>query len=158
MIGRILKSLSLGALLFFCAGIVGESLALAGRSGGRSFGSSSFGKSSSWSSSTRGTWNRSGGGLFGGKESSSGYSKPSSTPATSSAPYSKPSVKEPSSGSNYSKPGLQGQTGPAPSGTGYSKPSLTDHGSTSGQKAGSESKTSAGYTKPSSPSVIFSPG
>lgn len=33
MIGRILKSLSLGALLFFCVGIVGESLALAGRSG-----------------------------------------------------------------------------------------------------------------------------
>jgi TRAP transporter TAXI family solute receptor len=156
MIGRILKSLSLGALLFFCVGIVGESLALAGRSGSRSFGGSSFGKSSSWSSSTRGTWNRSGGGLFGGKESSSGYSKPSSTPATSPAPYSKPSVKEPSSGSNYSKPGLQGQTGPAPSGTGYSKPSLTDHGSTSGQKAGSESKTSSGYTKPSSPSTSSS--
>ncbi len=154
MSGRhILKSLSLGALLFFCAGIFGESLALAGRSGGRSFGGSSFGKSSSWSSSTRGTWNRSGGGLFGGNKSSSGYSKPTSTPAKSSSPYSKPSLKEPASGSNYSKPGLQGQSGSGSSGTGYSKPSLTDRDPSPGKTARPEGKTSSGYTKPSSPST-----
>ncbi|MFH0959831.1 MAG: TAXI family TRAP transporter solute-binding subunit [Pseudomonadota bacterium] len=150
------KSLSLSVLLIFFIGIVGESLALAGRSGGRVSGGSSFGKSSSWSSSTRGTWNRSGGGLFGGKESSSGYSKPSTTPSKPSSPYSKPTLKETSSGSPYSKPGLQGQTGAAPTGTGYSKPSLTDHGSTSSQTTGSGNKTSSGYSKPSGQSTSSS--
>lgn len=91
----------------------------------------SFGKSSSWSSSTKGTWDRSGGGIFGsGSKASGGYTKPVTTPPSS--PYSKPSLSSPPPGSaskipasepassGYSKPGLQSQ--PSQSSGGYSKP------------------------------------
>ncbi len=91
----------------------------------------SFGKSSSWSSSTKGTWDRSGGGIFGsGSKTSGGYSKPVTSPPSSS--YSKPSLstspqgsdfKAPASGTpsaGYSKPALQSQ--PPQSSGGYSKP------------------------------------
>lgn len=137
------NALSLIALFFLFVAIISDSIVFAGRSGGggsRGSGSSSFGKSSSWSSSTQGTWNRSGGGLFGGHESSSGYSKPSVTPA---APQSSPS-----SGSGYSKPNLKPESAPS-SGSGYSKPSVSDQGSSTGRAAGSENKTSSGYSKPS---------
>lgn len=92
---------------------------------------SSFGKSSSWSSSTKGTWDRSGGGIFGsGSKTSGGYSKPVTSPPPSS--YSKPGLSTQPSGSGfkapssetpsagYSKPGLQTQ--PSQSSGGYSKP------------------------------------
>ncbi len=91
----------------------------------------SFGKSSSWSSSTKGTWDRSGGGIFGsGSKTSGGYSKPVTNPQPSS--YSKPglSTQPPGSGfkapssetpaAGYSKPGLQPQ--PSQSSGGYAKP------------------------------------
>lgn len=146
------KSLSMGALLFFAIAIIGESFAFAGKSGGRSFG-----KSSSWSSSTKGTWNRSGGGIFGGKGSSSGYSKPTSAPAQSSSPHSKPSLKEPSSGSTYSKPTFQPQKEAPSKGTGYSKPSIKESGADSNLTTGSAGKTSSGYTKPSA-APTASPG
>ena len=94
--------------------------------------------------STRGTWNRNGGGIFGSHESSSGYSKPSVTPPQTqhSSPYSKPSSAGSSAGSGYSKPGSKHQVEPS-SGSGYSKPLS---GSTS---VGSENRTSSGYKKPS---------
>lgn len=92
---------------------------------------SSFGKSSSWSSSTKGTWDRSGGGIFGsGSKTSGGYSKPVTSPPPST--YSKPGLSTQPSGSGfkapssetpaagYSKPGLQTQ--PSRSSGGYSKP------------------------------------
>lgn len=92
---------------------------------------SSFGKSSSWSSSTKGTWDRSGGGIFGsGSKTSGGYSKPVTSPPPST--YSKPGLSTQPSGSGfkapssetpsagYSKPGLQTQ--PSQSSGGYSKP------------------------------------
>lgn len=94
---------------------------------------SSFGKSSSWSSSTKGTWDRSGGGMFGsGSKSSGGYTKPSS--GDSQSIYTKPSVSTPSSGSNLKSP--EPKTPP----TGYSKPTL--------QPSTPSSSTSGGYSKP----------
>lgn len=94
---------------------------------------SSFGKSSSWSSSTKGTWDRSGGGMFGsGSKSSGGYTKPSS--GDSQSIYTKPSVSTPSSGSNLKSP--ESKTPP----TGYSKPTL--------QPSTPSSSTSGGYSKP----------
>ncbi len=94
---------------------------------------SSFGKNSSWSSSTKGTWDRSGGGMFGsGSKSSGGYTKPSS--GDSQSIYTKPSVSTPSSGSNLKSP--ESKTPP----TGYSKPTL--------QPSTPSSSTSGGYSKP----------
>ncbi len=144
---RALRAFSVTVIFFLFTFIIGDSIVLAGRYGGgfRSSGSFSFGRSSSWSSSTRGTWNRNGGGFFGGHESSSGYSKPSVTPSTPhSSPYSKPSSTGPSSGSGYSKPGSKTQAEPS-SGSGYSKPLSGD------TTVGSENRTSSGYKKPSGP-------
>jgi len=115
-----------------------------GFGGGRGFsGSSSFGygKSSSWSAPTRGTWDRSGGGLFGpGKQTPAGDSKPSS--------------------SGYAKPGLGDRSGadqarPAPgkpsASSGYSKPSLGGDAAGKDARPAGE-KASGGYTKPSAAS------
>ena len=140
------KAFSVTVTFFLIIVIFGDSIVLAGRYGGgfRSSGSFSFGRSSSWSSSTRGTWNRNGGGIFGSHESSSGYSKPSVTPPPTqhSSPYSKPSSAGSSAGSGYSKPGSKHQAEPS-SGSGYSKPLS---GNTD---VGSENRTSSGYKKPS---------
>ncbi len=156
---RVFRILSIIVAFFLFTALVGDSAAVAGRyGGGGSRGSFSFGKSSSWSSSTRGTWNRSGGGIFGGGQSSSGYSKPSAKPSTpSSSPYSKPS-SETSSG--YSKPGFNREAAPS-SGSGYSKPSLPGQGSAESRGAGPGNKSSSGYTKPSAataPGAGFSGG
>ncbi|MFA6221155.1 MAG: TAXI family TRAP transporter solute-binding subunit [Desulfomonilaceae bacterium] len=156
---QVVRILSIIVVFFLFTALVGDSAAVAGRyGGGGSRGSSSFGKGSSWSSSTRGTWNRSGGGIFGGGQSSSGYSKPSAKPSTpSSSPYSKPS-SETSSG--YSKPGFNREAAPS-SGSGYSKPSLPGQGSAESRGAGPGNKSSSGYTKPSAataPGAGFSGG
>lgn len=91
-----------------------------------------FSKSSSWSSSTKRTWDRSGGGIFGsGSKSSGGYSKPSSVPSSST--YTKPSA--------VTSPVPTGSKTPAPSSSssGYSKPAVQSPPSTS---------SSGGYSKP----------
>ncbi len=141
---RAFRVFNVTVIFFLFVFIIGDSIVLAGRYGGgfRSSGSFSFGRSSSWSSSTRGTWNRNGGGFFGGHESSSGYSKPSVTPSTPhSSPYSKPLSSGSSTGSGYSKPGGKRQAEPS-SGAGYSKPLSGD------TTTGSENRTSSGYKKP----------
>ena len=92
-------------------------------SGSRGIG---HGTSSPWSPATRQTFDRSGGGMFGGGHStSSGYSKP--------ALPSKSPVESKSSG-------------------GYSKPSLKGQSSTETSTA-AQSRTSGGYSKPGSPST-----
>ena len=91
----------------------------------------SFGKSSSWSSSTKGTWDRSGGGIFGsGSKSSGGYSKPSSSPSSG---YTKPSTSSPSGAGDFKS------STPAGSSTGYSKPGL---------QTPPKTQSSGGYSKP----------
>ncbi len=96
-------------------------------------GGAGYGKGAQWSTPTRGTWDRNGGGLFGsGKSTTSGENNPSS--------------------SGYSKPRLQDQPGPnsatpapavSPSSSGYTKPLP------GGQPKPSDQKTSGGYAKPS---------
>ena len=136
---RFFKSFCIIVTVFWFTSLAGDSIVFAGRFGGgyRSSGSFSFGRSHSWSSSTRGTWNRNGGGFFGRHESSSGYSKPTANPsAPKSSPYSKPTVPGAPSQSGYTKPKMQTETAPASS-SGYSKPSDFNN------------KTSSGYKKPS---------
>jgi TRAP transporter TAXI family solute receptor len=122
---------------------------------------SSYGKSSRWSVPTQGTWNRSGGGLFGNKPaSSSGYAKPSlqkTVPATGSV---QPSPSTGPSSSGYGKPTLQqgtpasgaAQSTPAgASSSGYAKPSL-GKGQSAPAGVGPTTErgtTSSGYAKPS---------
>ena len=100
-------------------------------------GSVGYGRGAQWSTPTRGTWDRNGGGLFGsGKSAPSGESTPSS--------------------SGYSKPRPQDQPGPnsathapavSPSSSGYTKPLP------GGQPKPSDQKTSGGYAKPSAASA-----
>ncbi len=126
----------------------------------RSKGGASAGRGSSWSGPTRDTWNRSGGGLFGGK-SSSGYSKPSVREIPSSSGYSRPSLGGPSTGT-YSKPSLRDSVGGAQDrpalgggGSGYSKPSLgqsdyfRSRPPSESSPGGSASPSGSGYSKPS---------
>ena len=147
-----------------------ESQGKGGGGGGRGFSGGgrgvSYGKSTSWSSSTQGTWNRSGGGMLGpgSNTSGSGYTKPSlggtsGTPATSkpvstgatppgggtssSGGYSKPTSPQ-TQGEGYSKPSSESQS----SSSGYSKPAPSGPGSTPDVKPG-DTKTSGGYAKPS---------
>ncbi len=129
---------------------------------GKSYSSSrgsSYGKSSRWSVPTQGTWNRSGGGLFGKRpETSSGYAKPAlQKTGPSSGSLQPPAGKGPSS-SGYGKPTLQqgspasGAAQSAPSGTsssGYAKPSLGK--SQAGPAAAGPTtgaSQSSGYAKP----------
>lgn len=147
-----------------------ESQGKGGGGGGRGFSGGgrgvSYGKSTSWSSSTQGTWNRSGGGMLGPGSNTSGigYTKPSlggtsGTPATSkpvstgatppgggtssSGGYSKPTSPQ-TQGEGYSKPSSESQS----SSSGYSKPAPSGPGSTPDVKPG-DTKTSGGYAKPS---------
>jgi TRAP transporter TAXI family solute receptor len=133
----------------------------------KSFGSS---RGAQWSSSTRSTWNRHGGGLLGTeKQSVSGYSKPGLQTPSPSSGYAKPSLKETpgtgqtqpagkleSSSSGYTKPTSRGAlpAGPADSpgaspssSSGYAKPGVKESAPAGYAKPG-ESRTSGGYEKP----------
>lgn len=121
------------------------------RGGGQSSrgfsGSSSYSKNSSWSSHTQGTWDRSGGGYFGGtQKSSSGYVKPSIGGTSQSSGYSKPQSSDQGS-SSYQKPSSDADR----SSSGYKKPSVATDSSTSDSGSGS-TKSSGGYQKPSAQS------
>ncbi len=141
---RLLLPIGLSVLL-----LLGEALALltgVEAAGGRGFSSSrsfSSSHSSGYSKPTRGTWDRSGGGLFGpAKQPSSGYSKPSLGGQPGGTGYTKPSstgtpateqpgtaVQRRTGSSGYAKPSLPGSPAPSqakPATTqapgGYSKP------------------------------------
>ncbi len=113
----------------------------------RGFGSSrsfSFSRGSShWSSSTRSTWNRNGGGLLrGGTRSLGGYSKPRLERTSPSSGYSKPNFKE----SLPSRPsGTFRET--RPSSSGYTKPGMKES-TRSGRAQPGEFRSSGGYAKP----------
>lgn len=161
---RFLLSLMLSGLL-----IVGNPAFFWGSADARSkgFGSS---RGSYWSSSTRSTWNRHGGGLLGPQQRSlGGYSKPSLGQSSPPSGYSKPSLKEVPAGgqtqpaqrieggsSGYAKPGLKeslpsssgGSMGAGkPSSAGYSKPGLKENASSGFAKPG-DSRSQGGYAKP----------
>lgn len=160
----------LSALLVFGDAFTFSSL-MAKSFGGGGYSKPSFSRSSNWSGPTKSTWNRSGGGIFGG--SSSGYSKPSagsipdskpigSGPTGGSSGYSKPTYgsgsQQSQSPSGYFKPSLDDKPGtqyPRPSGfktpqsSGYGKPSLGTPGSPPGSsQTGSSTSGPAGYAKP----------
>jgi len=115
-----------------------------------------FDRNSSWSPATRGTWNRSGGGFFGGSpQSSGGYSKPS-TKEKADQGYSKPSPTQTQSSGGYAKPSTPGSppsggTGAAvdqrSSSSGYSKPTSPSGTPPAEAKPGGTA-TSGGYAKP----------
>jgi TRAP transporter TAXI family solute receptor len=130
--------IAIGQPVFFASDLQAKS----SRSGGSS---RSFGKSAPWSPSTHGTWNRSGGGMFGGGQPT-GYAKPSLDKPAPSSTLPKPSTQGPSGSAGYAKPSTTTGSGT----TGYAKPSLgTDSGAgTSKPVAGA---TSSGYTKPGQP-------
>ncbi len=159
-------TLALGNIAYF------SDLAEAASRGSSGSRSSGFSRSAPWSPPTQNTWNRSGGGFFGGSGGqSSGYAKPSlkeipsggyQKPVSGSSPgasgYSKPSLGRqsspdamPQSGgySKYNKPAFRTQ--PTPGGAqsgGYSKPSPPE----SGQAPKSQGPAmSGGYAKPSAP-------
>jgi TRAP transporter TAXI family solute receptor len=140
---RLLLSILLSILLLAGQTLVFITVAEAAGSRGFSSGRSSY-RSSGYSKPTHGTWDRSGGGLYGSnKQSSSGYSKPGLGGKPGGSGYTKPSLpgtpsREPSTGatqrtsgsSGYAKPSLPGSTTPSearpgsPQG-GYAKPTAS---------------------------------
>lgn len=140
--------LVLGNTAFFESGLHAKS-----RFGSRSSSGSggTFGKSVPWSGQTRDTWNRHGGGLFGGSPPSSAYSKPS-LGGPDASKYSKP----PSGGGPASQStGLQER----PSSGGYAKPALGQQPGSLGQPpSGQSGPASSGYAKPTIPSTQSVPG
>jgi TRAP transporter TAXI family solute receptor len=132
--------LAVGPPAFFGSDLHAKSLG-----GGRSSGSRSFGKSAPWSPSTHGTWNRSGGGMFGDKQSTD-YAKPSLNKQTTPATIPKTSGQEAQGSSGYSKPSSSTGSGTS----GYAKPSLGGGtGTETAKPLGGAS--SGGYAKPSHP-------
>ena len=132
---RFLLALLLSGLLVIGNPAIFSPFADAWAKGFSSSRSSSFSRGSSssrgaqWSSSTRSTWNRNGGGILGGeKRSLGGYSKPElqgTSPST--------------------RTGVRGES--RPSSSGYTKPEM--QGSTPSRQINTgESRTSGGYSKP----------
>jgi TRAP transporter TAXI family solute receptor len=165
---RFLLSVVLSLLLLTGDGLLFGQLFAKSRAGGssRSYSSGyskpSFGSGSNWSGTTKGTWDRSGGGILGG--SSSGYSKPSTLPHSSpggnlggsgySKPgdggYSKPSFGFGSGPSGYSRPNVGTTPKTGSSESGYNKPTLRDTpGTIFPQPFTYKAPTSSGYSKPS---------
>lgn len=135
-------TLALGNIAYF------DGLAEAASRGFSSSRSSGFGRSAPWSTPTKNTWNRSGGGIFGGGEgTSSGYAKPSVKQIPYGG-YQKPGPASMSGQSGYSKPSLGGQAVPGsmPQSDGYSKYNKPSFRTQQGQQGGAQS---GGYSKPS---------
>ncbi|MDQ1238738.1 MAG: hypothetical protein QG577_923, partial [Thermodesulfobacteriota bacterium] len=103
----------------------------------------SYNKGSSWSQRTHDTWDRHGGGFFGGQSSSGGYTKP--VPNTQGKPPQAPAEKATERApSGYAKPSLDSsvQSG------GYTKPKFPQ-GNVRGESTPAPRDSSSGYSKPS---------
>ncbi len=165
---RFLIAIFVSTLLVTGDGFLSASLFAKSRYGGYSkpsYSSRGYSKpsyssrGSNWSGATKDTWNRSGGGIFGG--SSSGYSKPGVSRIPLSKPpsgyggssgYSKPSLGGYGGSSGYSKPSLESRPAPTlPSRSGYGsggygKPSF---GGSSSDWGSRDRSPKSGYFKPS---------